>query len=67
MSDPICMHGRKGIVTSHPPRLSAWKPSEPGAHAATDVCDRAECIDNAKQWVERISGKQAHHVVDGAS
>lgn len=60
VTDPICDHARKGIVTSHPVEYFQ------GPHAATNVCDREECIEDAKRWVRYLSGKEAHHIVDGA-
>lgn len=66
VTDPICEHARKGIVTSHPPRLGMFDTAPDGAHAATNVCDREACIEDAKRWVRYLSGKEAHHIVDGA-
>ena len=53
-----CTHLRTGIVTS---RLDD---SQNGSHAATSVCDQPECIAEATAWVERMTGKPAHHVLD---
>jgi hypothetical protein len=61
ITDPICNHTRYGIVTTHPP---GTMPN--GAHAATSVCNRDECIEDAKFWVRTKTGKEAHHIVDGA-
>jgi hypothetical protein len=57
MTDP-CTHPRTGRVTSHPGVYVE------GSHAATSVCDRPECIDEAVAWVERVTRKPAHHVLD---
>ena len=59
VTDPICEHVRRGIVTS-----GEYIAGEP--HAATNVCSRAECIEDAKFWVRAISGKEARHIPDGA-
>lgn len=53
-----CRHTRTGLVTS----LSEW--SGVGQHAEAPVCDLPECIDEAKDWVRRVSGKPAKHVLD---
>lgn len=53
-----CTHPRRGIVTSHPAGYTN------GSHAATNVCDRPDCIAEAIAWVERVTGKPAFHVVD---
>lgn len=66
VTDPICTHARRGIVTSHPPKVRLFDAVELGAHAATNVCDRPECIEDAKFWVRAISGKEPHHAPDGA-
>lgn len=57
MSTP-CTHPRTGIVTSHPNGYVE------GRHAATNVCDLPECIAEAIAWVQRMSGKPAHHLLD---
>jgi hypothetical protein len=60
MRDPKCSHKRRGIVTS-----GKYTPGEP--HAATNVCDRAECIEDAKRWVNQtVMARTAHYVPDGA-
>ena len=61
ITDPICHHVRKGIVTSHPNGIVAEE-----AHAATNVCAREACIEDAKFWVRAVSGKTPHHIPDGA-
>lgn len=61
VTDPICTHARKGTVTSHPDSYVD------GPHAATNVCDREACIEDAKYWVRAISGKEPHHVPDGGA
>jgi hypothetical protein len=66
MSEPICTHARAGIVTSHHPRQGLFDESIHGAHAATDVCNDPACIHSAVRWVERISGKAAHHITDAS-
>lgn len=55
MTDP-CRHARTGVVTSLSEVI--------GKHAEAPVCDRQECIDAAKVWVARVSGKTAHYVLD---
>lgn len=41
LPDPKCTHKRKGIVKAG---------DYAGVHASTYVCDRPECIEDAKQW-----------------
>lgn len=56
--DPICIeadHERKGIVTSG---------TEGDAHAAVNVCDRPECIEDAKLWVQEVTGLEGVHRPD---
>lgn len=57
MTDP-CTHKPTGRVESD----GHW-----GKNAFAPVCDLQECIDAAKKWVTRVSGKPAHHVRDEAS
>jgi hypothetical protein len=52
-----CRHTRTGVVTS----LAEWSG---GKHAQAPVCDDLECIADAKEWVTRVSGKPARHVLD---
>ena len=60
VTDPICTHARKGTVSSH-----AKGAYTDGPHAATNVCDRTACIEDAKFWVRATSGMEPHHVPDG--
>jgi hypothetical protein len=53
-----CDHPRTGIVTSHPNGYVE------GRHAATNVCDQPDCIAEAIAWVERMTRKPAHHILD---
>jgi hypothetical protein len=55
--DPICEHKRKGIVT-------AGDPKGTGPHAASNVCDRGECIEDAKQWAYASTHCEATHIPD---
>ncbi|HEY2086296.1 MAG TPA: hypothetical protein VGH54_09755 [Mycobacterium sp.] len=48
-----CTHPRTGVVTSGP-----WTAAS-GSHAATNVCDRPECIAEATAWVERVTRRPA--------
>ena len=57
-----CQHPRTGIVTSRP--LGGI---EGGPHAAAPVCNRAECIEEATEWVVRMSHAPAFHVLDEAA
>lgn len=58
MREPKCTHSRRGIVTS-----GAYTNGEP--HAATNVCDRPDCIEDAKLWVNRIIlARTAHYIPD---
>lgn len=58
-----CTHERRGIVTS----LGPVGRIEDGGHAQAPVCDLPECINAAMAWVARMSGKEAHHVLDGGA
>lgn len=61
-SSCICGASPAGRVTSRP--LGGIEDS----YAAANVCGRAECIEEAKQWVTRMTfGKPAHYVPDEAS
>lgn len=53
--DPLCNHKRRGIVTAGGPKT---------AHAATNVCDRQECIEDAIEWAEAVTRLRARHVRD---
>ena len=53
-----CPHPRTGRVTTHPMGYTN------GPHAATNVCDLPECIAEAVEWVQRMTGKPAKHVRD---
>lgn len=53
--DLLCRHARRGIVTSGGPET---------AHAATDVCDRPECIEDAIAWAQSITRLPAEHIPD---
>ena len=55
LPDPKCNHVRRGIVRAGDPH---------GAYAATNVCDRAECIEDAKAWAEATVREPAEHVPD---
>lgn len=55
--DPKCNHARRGIVRAGDPH---------GAYAATNVCDRPECIEDAKAWAEAEVRLPAEHVPDRA-
>lgn len=46
MKDPKCRHARRGIVTT-----GDYVQGEP--HAAVNVCDRQDCIEDALLWVNR--------------
>lgn len=57
---PKCKHKRRGIVRSGD--LTADEP-----YAATNVCDRPACIDDAIRWVNQtVLARTAHYVPDGA-
>lgn len=55
VTDPSCHHARKGIVTAG---------GRAGAHAATNVCDRPECIADAMFWARAMTGLEPEHVPD---
>lgn len=57
LPDPKCKHKRKGIVTSGDPKS--------GPHAATNVCDRPECIADAKEWAHALTRQEATYISDG--
>ena len=50
LPDPKCQHKRKGIVYAGDPE---------GAYAATNVCDRPDCIADAKEWAEATARQPA--------
>lgn len=53
--DPLCRHARKG-------RVAAGDPD--GAYASTSVCDREECIEDAKAWAFAVAREPAIHIPD---
>lgn len=62
IKDPQCKHKRAGIVTSHPEGFSPFNQSE--GHAATSVCARDDCIEDAIEWASMISGRPAVFLPD---
>jgi len=58
ITDPICDHKRRGIVKAG---------HAEGAYAATNVCDRPKCIEDAKFWARAITGMEPQHIPDGVS
>ena len=61
MSSPKCRHARKGIVTN---QATGYDDARP--HAATVVCDRAECIRDAQLWVAGLTNETAVYVSDAS-
>lgn len=60
MTEPKCRHKRRGIV-----RSGEYVKDEP--YAATSVCDRQDCIDDAIRWANRIVlARTARYVPDSA-
>lgn len=57
IANPRCTHVRKGIVRAGDPH---------GVYASTQVCDRDECIEDAKQWAYAQTHEQAEHRPDAA-
>lgn len=55
MTPVHCRHPRTGVVESD----GGW-----GKSAFAPVCDDPACIDAAKKWASRVSGKPAKHVLD---
>lgn len=55
LPDPKCQHARRG-------RVEAGDPD--GAYASTQVCDRPECIEDAKAWAEATVRLPSRHVPD---
>lgn len=53
LPDPKCDHRRAGIVTA------GGGTGEP--HAATNVCDRPECIADAVEWARASTGLTPEH------
>lgn len=47
LPDPKCRHKRRGRVQAG---------SFEGAHASTNVCDRPECVEDAKKWARATTG-----------
>ncbi len=56
MEYPVCDHARRGIVTSGDHRI--------GPHAATNVCDRPDCIEDAMWWATGITKLPAEYRPD---
>lgn len=56
LPDPKCRHKRKGRVISGETKV--------GAHAATSVCDRFECIEDAKAWAWATTHIQPEYIAD---
>lgn len=54
--DPKCRHKRKGLVFAGG--------GEGEAHASTQVCDRPECIEDAKAWVRAETRLEPTHKPD---
>ena len=52
-----CGHPVAGVVTTPPAGVH-----EEGAQAP--VCAQPACIDEAVAWVERVTRKPAHHLLD---
>jgi len=52
---PKCRHARRGIVTAG---------GRGAPHAATNVCDRAACIADARRWAQARTGQPARHIPD---
>lgn len=57
MKDPKCRHARRGIVTT-----GDYVQGEP--HAAVNVCDRQDCIEDALLWVTTKTSCTARFVRD---
>lgn len=49
LPDPKCRHRPKLRVSSHENLQAGFDSSDP--FASTHVCDRAECLADAKEWV----------------
>jgi hypothetical protein len=58
VNEPSCEHPRRGIVTTAP---NGYKG---GAHAATNCCDRPECVKDAARWARNLTGLDATFVPD---
>lgn len=55
----VCRHVRKGIVTN---QTGPYDPNLP--HAASQVCDRPECIVAVGRWVSGATGMVAYYRAD---
>ena len=55
LPDPKCRHKRKGIV-----KAGSWE----GAHASHAVCDRDDCIEDAKAWAYASTHLPAEFIPD---
>lgn len=53
LPDPKCSHAPKGRVSAGDPK---------GANASTYVCDRPECIEDAKAWAEATCHEPAEFI-----
>lgn len=55
-----CTHTPTGVVTTHPEPFGA---PDGSSHATAPVCDLPECIQEATEWVQRMTyGKPAHYI-----
>lgn len=52
-------HARKGLMTNKP-----GYPVPDGPYASTVVCDRPECQERARFWVQGLTGETAVYVPD---
>jgi hypothetical protein len=55
LPDPKCTHKRKGRVVAGDPRTVG---------ASTSVCDRPECIADAKEWAWATCHRESVYVPD---
>lgn len=55
LPDPKCTHKRKGRVEAGDPQA---------AFASTNVCDRPECIADAREWATAMTHEPAHYRPD---
>jgi hypothetical protein len=57
LPDPLCKHKRKGIVKAGSPE---------GEYAATSVCGRTACIEDAIDWAHASTHQDAVYLPDSS-
>lgn len=61
LRDPKCRHKATRRVSSHVDLQAGFESDEP--FASTHVCDRAECLEDAKEWLFASTRRSVCHVI----